>query len=140
MKNLLRRVLVGFIAATFLLGGSTALAQASGDGSRPTYISGWLVGMTSQTWVDANQHARATSIDHSGCSLNMQQTHSSHNLALHRKVGLGWNNHGARQSNCSTVSWGRALAGTWRFQLTQINRGNIQHNTRLSVSSVHIWW
>lgn len=138
-KNTKRGLLTIVLAALLTLG---AIAPAQAENYRRTYMKEVAVGFTSKTWQDERNDSVPTKITNRGCSLTFPEAHkySSHNLQLQRKVNLGWHSHGARMSECSTVSWGEALKATWRFRVSQINRGNVETYQRLTVDSVVIYW
>lgn len=139
-----RRSRMGLVVALVLALGFGGVMAANAENSRPTLMRGVAVGFESQPWTDQNSDAVATRIYSSGCSLTYSdvQPYQNHNYQLWRKLSTwSWRDHGARMSSCyDTVSWGRAIAGTWKFRVSQINRGNYQNYQRLNVDALTIYW
>ncbi|MEU6889820.1 hypothetical protein ABZ918_32405 [Streptomyces viridosporus] len=121
-------------AAVIAAGTATILGlsvmPAHAEGSRTSYIAGWRVGKTSNTWYDNNSDAVATTVTLKGCFTD-SEFHSA-KLTLYKSDGTSY---GTKTNTCGTSSWTRPGKGTFYFKLTDFSGGS-----SFSAEKVEIRW
>ncbi|MDX6350917.1 MAG: hypothetical protein QOF84_5707 [Streptomyces sp.] len=127
-----RKVVRGLVVGTALLGFS-AVTPAFAEGGFTSYIVGWTSGKTSRTWSDGNLDSVSTTVNFSGCSSDGATGFNDAILKLWKSVTGADSSQGSRTNYCNTVSWGDKAAGSYYFELTDVNSGGV-----LSVDTVTV--
>lgn len=126
------RRIIGVIAGSLFLGLIGAV-PAHAEGSRNTYISDWHVNNESKRWTDRNRDSVSTSVQFNGCSTDTADGFKTAALTLYKDVFGPDENHGTRNNQCNTSSWGDKSAGDYYFTLASIFPGSTLHVKRVVI-------
>ncbi len=139
----IRRTVPAALALTIGLAGLASPAFA--EGSFTSHMSGWLTGLSTRSWDDANSDDNSTTFGAKGCSYETGDAVASITMELNRNDTWTPDEHyGNKKVTCTptsathTVGWGDKGKGNFDMTLKQIDGSTVSKWGHLYVDYVKI--